>query len=263
MAQLQAIIGGTGLTSLDTLEIIRREMVPTPFGEPSGPLIHGELCDREVVFLARHGHSHTIPPHKVNYRANLWALKYIGVQRVIAVAAVGGIRSDMAPGMLAFPDQIVDYTWSRPHTFFEENLSHVTHIDFTYPYDSALREKLIQAARQTRLDAREDGTYGATQGPRLEAAAEIRRMEQDGCDMVGMTGMPEAALAREIGLDYATCAVVTNWAAGKGVGVISMEEIQGHLFTGMAKVKVLLGQVIPLLWKKIVQDNRTVFQCWP
>ncbi len=222
-------------------------MVSTPFGEPSGPVIHSELCGREVVFLARHGHSHTIPPHKVNYRANLWALKHIGVQRVIAVAAVGGIRTDMVPGLLAFPDQIVDYTWSRPHTFFEENLSHVTHIDFTYPYDPVLREKLIQAAREARLDAREDGTYGATQGPRLETAAEIRRMERDGCHMVGMTGMPEANLAREIGLDYATCAVVVNWAAGKAEGIITMEEIQGHLTTGMAKVKVLLGQVVLLL----------------
>ena len=247
MSQLLAIIGGTGLTSLEILKITRREMVSTPFGEPSGPVIHGELCGREVLFLARHGYRHTIPPHKVNYRANLWALQSIGVQRIIAVAAVGGIRADMIPGTLAFPDQIVDYTWSREHTFFEENLSHVTHIDFTYPYDPLLREHLIQAAREAGLDVREQGTYGATQGPRLETAAEIRRMEHDGCHMVGMTGMPEAALAREIGVDYATCAVVANWAAGKTEGPITMEEIHGHLTNGMAKVKVLLERLIPLL----------------
>jgi 5'-methylthioinosine phosphorylase len=247
MAQLLAIIGGTGLTSLESLKISRREMVSTPFGEPSGPLTHGELCGKHLVFLARHGYAHTIPPHKVNYRANLWALKHIGVDQVIAVAAVGGIRADMEPGSLAFPDQIVDYTWSRCHTFFEEDLSHVTHIDFTYPYCQELREKLIQAARQARLNARESGTYGATQGPRLETAAEIRRLERDGCDIVGMTGMPEAALAREIELCYATCAVVANWAAGKSEQQITMEEIQRQLVGGMDKVKTLLRHAILLI----------------
>ena len=247
MARLLAIIGGTGLTSLETLEIIRREMVSTPYGEPSGPLVHGELHGKEVVFLARHGARHTIPPHRVNYRANLWALQHIGVTHVIAVAAVGGIRADMAPGCLAFPDQIVDYTWSRNHTYFEEDLTHVTHIDFTHPYCHELREKLIHAARNGDLEALEGGTYGATQGPRLESAAEILRLERDGCDLVGMTGMPEAALAREIELCYAHCAVVANWAAGKRQGIITMTEIRGNLKTGMEKVKRLLHQVIPLV----------------
>ncbi len=247
MAQLLAIIGGTGLTSLETLAITRREMVSTPYGEPSGPLTYGELCGKQVVFLARHGYAHTIPPHKVNYRANLWALSHIGVDRVIAVAAVGGIRGDMEPGCLVFPDQIVDYTWSRCHTFFEDNLAHVTHIDFTHPYCEELRLKLIQAARQAGLNAREHGTYAATQGPRLETAAEIRRLERDGCDIVGMTGMPEATLAREIGLCYATCAVVANWAAGKTEGDITMEEIQRQLVAGMEKIKALLRQAIPMM----------------
>lgn len=247
MSQMLAIIGGTGLTSLESLQISRREMVSTPYGEPSGPLTHGELNDKEVIFLARHGYGHTIPPHKVNYRANLWALKHIGVERVIAVAAVGGIRADMEPGALVFPDQIVDYTWSRCHTFFEADLSHVTHIDFTHPYCGELREQLIQAARQAGLDVRENATYGATQGPRLETAAEIRRLERDGCDIVGMTGMPEAALAREIDLCYATCAVVANWAAGKSDQIITMEEIQRQLVGGMDKVKILLRQLITLI----------------
>ena len=247
MAQLLAIIGGTGLTSLETLSISRREMVSTPYGEPSGPLTHGELGGKAVVFLARHGYGHTIPPHKVNYRANLWALRYIGVEQVIAVAAVGGIRADMEPGCLAFPDQIIDYTWSRGHTFFEDDLTHVTHIDFTYPYCEELRQKLIQAARHAGLDAREGGTYGAMQGPRLETAAEIMRLERDGCDMVGMTGMPEAALARELDLRYAACAVVANWAAGKSGGEITMEAIQRQLIGGMEKVKILLREVVALL----------------
>jgi 5'-methylthioinosine phosphorylase len=247
MARLLAIIGGTGLTSLETLEIVRREMVSTPYGEPSGPLVHGKLHGKEVVFLARHGARHTIPPHRVNYRANLWALQHIGVTHVIAVAAVGGIRADMAPGCLAFPDQIVDYTWSRNHTYFEEDLTQVTHIDFTDPYCLALREKLIQAARNGNLNALEGGTYGATQGPRLESAAEIVRLERDGCDLVGMTGMPEAALAREIELCYAHCAVVANWAAGKRQGTITMTEIRQNLEVGMEKVKHLLHQAIPLV----------------
>jgi 5'-deoxy-5'-methylthioadenosine phosphorylase len=208
-------------------------------------VVHGELRGKEVVFLARHGARHTIPPHRVNYRANLWALRHIGVTHVIAVAAVGGIRADMTPGCLVFPDQIVDYTWSRDHTFFEEGLSHVTHIDFTYPYCDELRQKLILAAGDGNLTARKGGTYGATQGPRLESAAEILRLERDGCDLVGMTGMPEAALAREIELCYAHCAVVANRAAGKSQGIITMTEIRRHLETGMEQVKTLLHHVIP------------------
>ena len=243
-----AIIGGTGLTSLETLRITRREVVSTPYGEPSGPVIHGEICGREVVFLARHGRPHTIPPHKVNYRANIWALKQIGVEKVIAVAAVGGIRADMDPGRLAFPDQIIDYTWGRGHSFFENDLDEVVHVDFTMPYDAALRTRLIGAAQRAGLQAREEGTYGATQGPRLETAAEIRRMERDGCTMVGMTGMPEAALAREQGLAYASCAVVANWAAGRGGSDrILMADIEQALAGGMTQVRTLLGEVIPEL----------------
>lgn len=243
MADL-AIIGGTGLTSLSNLEITKREVVHTPFGEPSGPLTYGVLSGREVVFLARHGYGHTIPPHMVNYRANVWALRHAGIQNVIAVAAVGGIRHDMPPARLAFPDQIIDYTHSRISTYFEDDLTPVTHVDFTYPYDGELRRRLINGAREARLDAVEDGTYGATQGPRLETAAEILRMERDGCTMVGMTGMPEAALAREQDLRYATCAVVANWAAGKAEQSISMEIIEQHLKTGMEKARSLLEHVI-------------------
>lgn len=242
-----AIIGGTGLTSLPGLEITRREVVHTPYGEPSGPVTHGRYNGKEVMFLARHGYGHTIPPHRVNYRANLWALKHVGVERVIAVAAVGGITERMGPGVIAFPDQIVDYTWGRNHTYFDVDLTHVTHIDFTYPYDAELRAVLLKAAAEAGLDCVDGGTYGATQGPRLETAAEIRRMRQDGCDLVGMTGMPEAALARELAMAYACCAVVANWGAGVHGETVSMEQIEATLKDGMEKVRRLLSHVVPLL----------------
>ncbi|WP_455365716.1 S-methyl-5'-thioinosine phosphorylase [Kaarinaea lacus] len=246
MADL-AIIGGTGLTKLESLNISDREIVHTPYGEPSGPLSHGELYGTEIMFLPRHGYGHTIPPHKVNYRANLWALKEAGAKCIFAVAAVGGIRKDMGPGVLAVPDQIIDYTWSRVNTFFEEGLKQVIHIDFTHPYSQALREKILEAAAAANVPMVDGVTYAATQGPRLETAAEIDRLERDGCGIVGMTGMPEAALARELELDYATCAVVANWAAGRGKGEITMKEIEAELSGGMKKVAAILAQLVKLV----------------
>lgn len=236
-----AIIGGSGFTSIKELRIIKREIIRTPFGEPSAPLTHGLLNDHKLVFLPRHGAAHTIPPHKVNYRANLWALKSIGIQQIVAVAAVGGIREDMEPGRLAIPDQIIDYTYGRANTFFEDDLTHVTHIDFTEPYCESLRQSLLKAAKSINIDIIPNGTYGATQGPRLETAQEINRLERDGCDLVGMTGMPETALARELGLCYACCAVVANWGAGRNHGPILMSEIDQNLSIGMEHVKVLLS----------------------
>jgi 5'-methylthioinosine phosphorylase len=201
-----------------------------------------------VVFLARHGYGHNIPPHRINYRANIWALHHGGVKRVIAVAAVGGIRADLAPGRLAVPHQIIDYTWSRAATFFEADLSQVTHIDFTEPYSEELRQLLLRSCAAAGVDVSSDGVYGVTQGPRLETAAEIDRMERDGCGMVGMTAMPEAALARELDIKYAACAVVANWAAGRGgAGEIEMAEIERNLRGGMDKVRRVLEALIPLL----------------
>jgi len=240
-----AIIGGTGLTSIKSLEITRREMVRTPYGEPSGPLTHGELCGHKVVFLARHGHGHTIPPHDVNYRANIWALKSIDVKQVLAVASVGGIREDLVPGKLVIPDQIIDYTWGRDNTFFDKHDGPVKHIDFSWPYCESMRQVAINAAKQAGIDIGEKGTYAAMQGPRLETAAEVLRLERDGADMVGMTGMPEAALARELELCYASCAVVANRAAGMGDGEISFAEIEQNLISGMQKVEQLLEQLLP------------------
>jgi 5'-methylthioinosine phosphorylase len=239
-----ALIGGTGLTVLQNLEIVRRETPHTPYGEPSAALTFGRLDGTEVVFLARHGDAHTIAPHRVNYRANLWALKEAGITRIIAVCAVGGIGRDMPPRALAVPDQIIDYTWSREHTFFDTGLTHVTHADFTRPYCEDLRGVLIAAAAGAGIAVIPRGTYGATQGPRLESAAEVERMARDGCDMVGMTGMPEAALARELDLCYAHCAVCANWAAGRSEGRIEMREIEDNLQHAMHQVRTLLQQVL-------------------
>ncbi|MEZ5478900.1 MAG: S-methyl-5'-thioinosine phosphorylase [Thiolinea sp.] len=236
-----AVIGGTGLTEIEGLTIIHREVVHTPYGEPSGQFTHGMMGDKRIVFVARHGYAHSIPPHKVNYRANIWALRSLGVRKVVAVAAVGGITAEMQPQALVIPDQIIDYTSSRDHTFFDIGLSSVTHIDFSYPYCEELRQALLEAGHKASLSLLDGGVYGATQGPRLETAAEIIRLERDGCDLVGMTAMPEAALAREAGLCYASCAVVANWAAGKGDDEeISMDDIYNNLSNGMAKVRTLL-----------------------
>ena len=245
--QLVAIIGGSGLTRLKNLEITRREVVRTPFGEPSAPLVFGHLGGQKAVFLARHGHGHTIPPHEVNYRANVWALKETGATHVIAVNAVGGIHASLGSGRLVVPDQIIDYTYGRAHTFFGNEQKPVTHVDFTFPYCEELRQAVIAAARQIKMDVAERGTYGATQGPRFETIAEVRRMERDGADIVGMTGMPEAGLARELGLCYACIALVVNPAAGKADGTISLKEIENILEGGMDQVRHLLEQVLPLL----------------
>lgn len=237
---LLGIIGGTGLDRLESLTQRREETVETPYGPPSAPLVHGCLGAGRFVFLPRHGPEHAVAPHQINYRANLWALREAGVDAVVAVAAVGAIADPPAPGDLAIPDQLIDYTFGRPSTFFEGDAP-VEHIDLTWPYTPALRERLLAAAHTAGAAVTDGGCYGATQGPRLETAAEVRRLERDGCTLVGMTGMPEAALARELGLGYACCAVVANRAAGKGDGTITMEEIRGHLDRGMTQVRGVLA----------------------
>lgn len=239
---LLAVIGGTGLSDLENLEISHRQVVATPWGEPSAPVLFGELAGRRAAFLPRHGRGHTIAPHEVNYRANIWALKEVGATAVIAINAVGGIREDLTPGRLCVPDQVVDYTSGRGHTFFEGTDQPVRHADFTLPYAEPVRRRLLQAGARAGLDVADGGTYGATQGPRLESAAEIRRMERDGCDMVGMTGMPEAALARELALDYACCAVVVNRAAGLGDDIL--EELDRYLDQGIRSVRRLLEALL-------------------
>jgi len=241
-----AIIGGSGLSQLANLEMTRRQVVRTPYGEPSGALTFGRIQGREVVFLARHGHGHTIPPHEVNYRANLWALHAQQVKDVVSVASVGGIRAGLVPGTLAVPDQITDYTHGRQSTFISRTDHSVTHIDFTHPYCEALRQRLLMSAAAAGEAIAAGGTYAATQGPRLETAAEINRLERDGADMVGMTGMPEAVLARELGLCYAAIAVVVNHAAGRGASAhgIQLKEIEAITKRVMARVLNILDRLV-------------------
>lgn len=239
-----AVIGGTGLTKLANLSIIGREIHISRYGEPSAPLTRGTLSGTEILFLPRHGAGHTIPPHQVNYRANISVLKDAGVDKVIAINAVGGITADMTPPSLVVPDQIIDYTWSRAHTFYEDS-EDVVHVDFTWPYCEELRQNILLAAKQTSIEVIDKATYAALQGPRLETAAEINRLERDGCHIVGMTGMPEAALAREAGMCYASIAVVANMAAGRGDGEITLHDIEIQLNAGIANVKTLLEKLIP------------------
>jgi 5'-methylthioinosine phosphorylase len=241
-----AVIGGSGLAQLANLEVTRHKTVRTPYGEPSEPLTFGTLGGREIVFLARHGHGHSIAPHQVNYRANLWALKQAAVEGVVAVASVGGIRKDAVPGALLLPHQIIDYTWGRRSTYCEESGAPVTHVDFTEPYSAALRGRILQAARACGEPLLESAVYAATQGPRLESAAEINRLERDGADIVGMTGMPEAVLARELGLQYAAIAAVANFAAGRGdsARAVSLDKIAVVLGEAMRRVRRILEKLV-------------------
>ncbi|MCM2329304.1 MAG: S-methyl-5'-thioinosine phosphorylase [Lysobacter sp.] len=241
-----AIIGGSGLAQLADLEVIRRQIVRTPYGEPSGPLTFGRLAGGEVAFLARHGYGHTLAPHEINYRANLWALRDRGVTRILAVCTVGGIARGLGAGSLVVPDQIIDYTWGRKSTYFEGAEQPVVHVDFTHPYCGETRRMLIESATEAGVEVVPRGTYAAVQGPRLETAAEIDRLERDGADLVGMTGMPEAALARELGIPYAALALVANPAAGRGASAesISLEEIAKVLKETMGRVSRVMGKVV-------------------
>jgi 5'-methylthioadenosine phosphorylase len=237
-----AIIGGSGLSKLGNMEVTRRKVVRTPYGEPSGALTFGRIGACDVMFLARHGYGHTIAPHQVNYRANLWALKESGALEVVSVASVGSIRKDLWPGVLVLPHQIIDYTWGRPSTYFEGGGVAVNHIDFTEPYSSSVRARVLSAAERCGERITEQGVYAATQGPRLETAAEVTRLERDGADVVGMTGMPEAALAREISLEYAAIAVVANFAAGRGESehAIPLDRISAVLEESMGRVRRII-----------------------
>jgi len=236
-----AIIGGTGLYKFPGLENVERRALATPFGAPSDDIVLGTLAGKRVAFLARHGENHTLAPHRVNYRANVWALHHLGARRVIGVNAVGGIRDDMGPRVIAIPDQIIDYTHGRYDSFCDVEGAKVEHVDFTEPYNVALRGELLVAARGAGIAIVDGGCYGATQGPRLETRAEITRMRRDGCDLVGMTGMPEAALARELNLDYACLALVANWAAGcGGMASISLPEVFANLEAATARVSPII-----------------------
>lgn len=240
-----ALIGGTGLYRFPGLESIERFAVDTPYGPPSDAVVVGRVGTHRIAFLARHGEGHTIPPHRVNYRANVWALHHLGVRRVVGVNAVGGIRDDMGPRVVAIPDQIIDYTSDRLTSFCDVAGAEVRHIDFSEPYTAALRTRLLAAADRAGIAVVDGGCYGATQGPRLETRAEIARLRRDGCDLVGMTGMPEAVLARELDLEYACVALVANWAAGCGdEEEISLPEIFANLEAATKQVPPLVSALL-------------------
>ena len=241
-----AIIGGSGLNQLANLEVSRRQIVRTPYGEASGPVTFGRIGDGEVAFLARHGYGHTLAPHEINYRANLWALREKGVTRILAVCTVGGIAPGLGAGALVVPDQIIDYTWGRKSTYFEGAEEPVVHVDFTHPYCGETRRMILDAAAEAGVAVADGGTYAATQGPRLETAAEIDRLERDGAHLVGMTGMPEAALARELEIPYAALALVANPAAGRGASAqaVSMEEISRVMKETMGSVRQVVERMV-------------------
>jgi len=237
-----AIIGGRGLTELDSLKVTHRQVMRTPYGEPSGAFLFGTLNEHEVIFLARHGFGHTIPPHLVNYRANLWALREQGVVNVISITTVGGIRADLAPGTIVVPDQIIDYTHGRDATYYDTRDALYTNANFTLPYCPELRDRVLRSAVIVQQPCVDGGVYAATQGPRLDSIAEINRYERDGADMVGMTGMPETALAMELGLNYAAIAVVVNYAAGRGDNQqgVNMEQVNATASGAMERVRGIL-----------------------
>ena len=242
-----AVIGGTGVYRLAELEDVESHLPQTRYGFPSGPVRVGTLAGRRVAFLARHGEGHGVPPHRINYRANLVALQLVGATRVLALNTVGGIGGRCGPRALVCPDQLIDYTWGRISTLCEEEDTEVLHVDFGEPYTRSLRAAVLDAAERAGVDVVDGGCYGATQGPRLETRAEIARMRRDGCDLVGMTGMPEAGLARELGLDYACLGIVANWAAGAGPDpdeVITLDDVLGNVAAATAGVSRLLGAML-------------------
>ncbi|MGQ0800848.1 MAG: S-methyl-5'-thioinosine phosphorylase [Pseudomarimonas sp.] len=239
-APVLGIIGGTSVYALSELEDTQSHTLETPFGTPSGPIRVGLIDSKRVAFLARHGESHALPPHRVNYRANLWALHALGVRRVLAINTVGGITESAAPRALVVPDQVIDYTHGRDATYWD-GAGDMLHAEFAEPYGQTLRNQLLEAGRRVGIELVDGSCYGATQGPRFETVAEIRRMRIDGCDVVGMTGMPEAALARELGLDYACVAPVANWAAGCGDGAaISLDEVFANLAACSGQLPTLI-----------------------
>lgn len=241
---MDAVIGGTQVTQLPNLEGVRQEKVSTPFGDPSGPVSIGTCGGREIAFLPRHGNPHALAPHRINYRANLWALKEVGVTQILSIATSGGIREAFGPAVLVVPDQIIDYTYGREHTYFDGTDGEpVKHIDFTEPYSPTVRRRILEAAKAAGEEVFDGGCYGCFNGPRLETASEIRKLALDGCDLVGQTGMPEATLAAELGLEYAAICPIVNHAAGIGDSKhqISREELTATRAAAMQRVVKILS----------------------
>ena len=232
-----AIIAGSGFQAL--AEESEGETVQTAFGAPSSPVRIVQFGDRAVFMLARHGDALLVPPHKINYRANLKVLQQLDVTDIVGLNTVGLVSTDPQPGNLAVPDQIIDYTYGRDHSIYDGESANLDHIDFTEPLHEGLRRSLLEASQRADVACRGGGTYAATQGPRLESAAEIDRLERDGADYVGMTAMPEASLAMELGMRYACLSLVVNYAAGRGENAIH-EDIEANILSAkMQSMRVL------------------------
>ena len=237
-----AVIGGTGLYSIEGLVVDDRRLIDTAFGSPSGVVISGHLGGDPLLFLARHGEDHSVAPHRINYRANLKALEEAGATRILAIGTVGGIAPECFPGALVVPDHIIDYTWGREHTFSGEG-EPVAHVDFTWPYSRPWRSEVLDALASSSADPDkvvDGGTYAAVQGPRLETAAEVKKLAREGCTIVGMTGMPEAVLARELGIDYAAVCPVVNRAAGLTDAPLDIDSMGEVLEAALAPLKDLI-----------------------
>jgi 5'-methylthioadenosine phosphorylase/5'-methylthioinosine phosphorylase len=242
-----AVIGGSGFQRWERFEASACHTVETPYSAEPVPVHAGSLAGQNILFLPRHGRDHSLPPHLINYRANLWALRELGARSIVAIATVGGITRVAEPGLLMIPDQILDYTWGREPTFFDAADGVVAHVDMTEPYCDGLRRCLAEAGNSAGASLVDGGTYAATQGPRFETAAEVRRLERDGADIVGMTGMPEATLARELQLAYATIAIIVNPAAGKVEGGISMDQVRAWQSAGRGAAENLLAAAMPVI----------------
>ncbi len=245
MAVKIAVIGGTGVYNPDLLDDVREEWVSTPYGDVG--LQVGRFQGRQVAFLARHGQQHSVPPHLVNYRANIMALKTLGVKSILATAAVGSLNLDMRPGDLVFCDQFLDFTRGRVQTFFEGGPEGVVHVDMTEPYCPELRAVLARAASNLGLPVHSAGTYVATEGPRFETPAEIRMLRQLGGDLVGMTGVPEVVLAREAEICYANISLVTNYAAGISANRLTHEEVVEAMHVNAARLRSLIAETVALI----------------
>lgn len=240
------IIGGSGLYDMDGVSIEKKKQIKTPYGMPSSSYMIGRFADKKVAFLPRHGVRHAIPPHKVNYQANIWGFKKLGVERIIAVGATGSIRKSIKPGSLVITDQIIDVTGGRKSTFFDER-DEVFHIDLTEPYCNDLRKVMFKAASRTGISVKKKCTYICTNGPRLETKAEISFFSRIGADIVGMTAMPEAALAREAKVCYAGIAVVTNYAAGITAKTLTAKEVIEVMDKTSKNLKKLLMEICRLM----------------
>ncbi|MCX7913294.1 MAG: S-methyl-5'-thioadenosine phosphorylase [Thermodesulfovibrionales bacterium] len=240
------LIGGSGLYDIEGINVLDEISLTTPYGIPSASYKVGEIEEREIVFLPRHGISHNIPPHKVNYRANIWGFKNLGVERIISVNAVGGINRLLQPGDILIPNQIIDFTFGRRISTFYEN-DRVLHVDFTDPFCSELSHNILKASENVGIKVVKGGTYICVDGPRLETAKEIEFFSSIGCDVVGMTVMPEAVLARELEICYSSICVVTNPAAGISTKKLTSKEVLIMMKSSLYKIKSLIKGIVKLI----------------